>query len=297
MDLLQYKTLLAVARHGSFAAAARALEQDPSVVSRTVAAAEAHLGVRLFERSTRRLAITGVGQGYLDRIAPLVEELEQAAEEARSARRAPSGRLRITASVAYGQECLVPLLPRFRADYPDIALDLIFTDGNLDLLAEGIDLAIRLAPAPQGDLISTRLRRTRYHVCAAPAYLSAKRRPRDPQELRTHDCLRMPLPGYDSTWRFRNGTGEEVHVPVAGSVVISSPLALREAARAALGPALLADWLVKEDLAQGRLVPLFDGWEATATGFDTGAWALYPSRNYMPARLRLMLDFLKQHDR
>ena len=114
MDLLQLKTLLAVAQHCIFASAARALDQDPSAISRTVAAAEAHLGVRLFERSTRRLAVTGVGRAYLDRIAPLVEELQQAEEEARSARRSPSGTLRITASVAWGQECLVPLLPATR---------------------------------------------------------------------------------------------------------------------------------------------------------------------------------------
>lgn len=264
-------------------------------MSRTVAAAEAHLGVRLFQRSTRRLAVTGVGQAYLDRIAPLLEELEIAAEEARSARRAPSGTLRLTASVAWGQECLVPLLPEFRSLYPEITLDLRFADANLDLLAEGIDLAIRLAPAPQGDLISTRLRRTSYHVCAAPEYLDRVGRPADPQELRRHDCLRMPLPGQDSSWHFRTGLGEEAHVPVTGSVVISSPLALREAARAGLGPALLADWLIEEDLVAGRLVTLFNGWEATATGFDSGAWALYPSRSYMPTRLRIILDFLKKH--
>lgn len=297
MDLLQLKTLLAVAQHGSFAAAARALDQDPSAISRTVAAAEAHLGVRLFERSTRRLAVTGVGQAYLDRIAPLVEELQQAEEEARSARRSPSGTLRITASVAWGQEVLVPLLPAFRAKFPEIELDLRFTDANLDLLAEGIDLAIRLTPAPEGDLISTRLRRTTYHVVAAPAYIKAHGRPADPQDLRKHDCLRMPLPGRDGSWHFRTGLGEEVHVPVSGAITISNPLALRAAARAGLGPALLADWLIAEDLVEGRLITLLTGWEVTATGFDTGAWALYPSRTYMPARLRAMLDFLKTHMR
>ncbi len=295
MDISQLKTLLTVARLGSFAAAARALDQDPSAISRVVATAEARLGVRLFERSTRRLAVTGVGRGYLDRIAPLVEELDLAAEEARSARRAPTGKLRITASVAWGQECLVPLLPEFRSRYPEIELELIFTDSYLDLLAEGIDLAIRLAPAPQGDLVSTHLRCTRYLVCASPDYLARAGHLPSPAALNGHDCLRMPLRGFDGTWRFCSPSGQEETVPVTGKVVITSPLALRQAARVGLGPTLLADWLVADDLAHGRLVPLFPDWQVSATGFESGAWALYPSRTYMPTRLRVMLDYLSAH--
>lgn len=293
MDIGQLKTLLAVAQHGSFAAAARAQDLDPSVVSRQVAATEAQLGVRLFERSTRRLAVTVAGQGYLLRIAPLLEELDRAAEAAREERQVPRGRLRITASVAFGQECLVPLLPAFRAQYPGIMLDLVFTDANLDLVGEGIDLAVRLAPMPTGDLISTRLRKTRYIVCASRAYLDREGWPKEPEDLLTHECLRMLMAGSDGGWRFRKEAHSSCDIAVTGAIAISSPLALREAARDGLGPALLADWLVAKDIAAGRLVPLFADWEATATGFESGAWALYPSRSFMPTRLRVMLDFLK----
>jgi DNA-binding transcriptional LysR family regulator len=293
METDHLKTLLEVARRGSLAAAARALGSDPSSVSRNVAAAEARLGIRVFERSTRRLSVTAAGQAYLDRIAPLLDGLEQAAEEARAARAAPAGLVRLTASVAFGQECLIPLLPALRAELPEIELDLVLTDANLDLVREGIGLAIRLAPAPKGDLVSTRLMRTRYHLCASPAYLKGRDRPGTPGGLAAHDCLQMPLARFRDSWQFRHRSGREEDVAVTGTLTISSPLALREAARLGLGAAVLADWLVHRDLADGRLVELMPDWQPMPSGTGIGAWALYPSRTHFPRRMRAVLDFLK----
>lgn len=295
MEIASLKTLLQVARLGSLAAAARTLDLDPSTVSRIVATAEAQIGLRIFQRSTRRLMVTEAGAAYLSRIAPLIEELEQASEEARAAQQTPSGMLRISASVAFGQVCLLPLLSQFRAEYPGIHLDLQLSDQNVDLVGEGIDLAIRLAPALKGDLISVRLKHTGYHVCAAPRYLKQADVLDHPSDLTRHDCLRLSLPDYRSRWLFRRSDEAQIEVPIAGPLMLSNALALREAARLGLGPALLADWLIAEDLAAGRLVDLFPDWQAAATTFETGAWALYPSRAYLPARLRSALDFLKVH--
>lgn len=293
METRDLTIVLRVAKLGSFAAAARALDLDPSSVSRTVAGVEAALGVRLFQRSTRRLAVTEEGEAYLARIGPLIEALAQASDDAGRLRQQPSGTLRLTAAVSYAQVCIVPHLAAFRALFPEIRLELIPSDENLDLLAEGIDLAIRLTASPQGAWIGSRLVRTRYRVVAAPRYLATQGTPAAPADLAGHDCLRFALPEFRTRWQFRKAGGEAVSVPVEGHLVIGGGLALRQAARDGLGPALLGDWLVDDDIAAGRLVDLFPGWDCTATSFDTGVWALYPSRAYLPRKVRAMIDFLR----
>lgn len=294
MDIESLKTVALVAKLGSFAAAARALDLDPSSVSRTVAAVEADLKLRLFQRTTRRLAISEEGEVYLRRIAPLLEEFELAREEAEEIRESAVGTLRLTASVAFAHECVVPHLKEFRETYPDLTVELFPTDENIDLLANGIDLAIRLAAAPQGDFVSTRLLHTRYRIVASPDYVVSNGPIDNPRDLEALDCLRFPFPDFRTRWHFVRGDATAVDVPVTGRLLISNALALRQAALDGLGPALLADWLVGRHLAEGRLVDLFPDYECAATNFDTGAWALYPSRSYLPQKVRVTIDFLRQ---
>lgn len=293
MDIDLLRTVALVGRHGSFAAAARVLNVDPSSVSRAVANAEAALGLRLFHRTTRSLTVTEEGDLYLRRIAPLIEEFDAAQDAAQAVRRAPSGTLKLTASVAFAHECIVPHLGAFQAQYPDVAVELIPTDAALDIAANGIDLAIRLGAAPSGDLISTRLAPTRYVVCASPDYLAAHPQIIRPADLSDHTCLRFALPDFRTRWRFQEGDAAPFEVPVSGKVIIANALSLRRAALQGLGPALLADWLVGRDLSAGRLVDLFPDHACTATSFDTAAWALYPSRSYLPGKVRVMIDFLR----
>lgn len=293
MDIDALRTVALVAQQGSFASAARVLGMDPSSVSRAVANVEASLGLRLFQRNTRVLRITEEGDIYLRRIRPLLDELDHAREEASHVRSTPSGVLKFTASVAFAHECIVPHLGAFGRLFPEITVELLPSDATLDIAAEGIDLAVRLATAPEGDLVTTRLLRTRYLVCASPDYVAQAGMPADPRALSDLDCLRFALPAYRTRWRFRTSGEELIDVPVRGRLVISNALSLREAAREGLGPALLADWLVARDLEAGRLVSLFPDYECTATSFDTGAWALYPSRSYLPRKVRVMIDFLR----
>lgn len=293
MTLDSLRLLLRIRQHGTLAGAARAMGVDPSSVSRALSAIEAELGLRVFQRTTRRLTVTEDGARVLTRLGPLVDEISDVLDDARDQRRRASGRLRITASVAFGEVCLVPLLPEFRRLYPDVSIDLLLTDARLDIVAEAVDLAIRLVPAPEGDLMTTRLMSTRYHVCAAPDYLARMGHPEKPEDLSAHECLQLTLADHGADWRFHDPGGHQITVPVRGDVRVSNPLALRSATRIGLGPAMLADWLVREDLETGRLVDLFPGWQATATSFDTGAWLLYPSRAYLPAKTRAMIDFLK----
>ena len=294
MDLNTLQLFCDVARLGSLAAAARHRGLDPSSVSRGVAAIEAELGVRLFHRTTRTLSLTEAGAVYLSRAEAVVNELEQARDSVRAISAGPAGTLRLTASVAFAQICIVPLIHQFRDAFPDLKLELLATDRNLDIVAERIDLAIRLAPDRSGELIGSRLMDTRYRVVASPAYLARAPRLTQPADLSKHRILLFDLPEFRSAWRFRGPDGQIVEVAVNGDVVISSALALRESALNGLGPALLANWLIDADIADGRLLYLFPGHQATATSFDTGAWLLYPSRAFLPAKVRLAIDFLRR---
>ena len=294
MDMAALMTFVEAAQRGSFAAVARDRGQDPSSVSRVVAALEAELGVRLLQRTTRAMVLTEAGETYLARVLPLIDEFARAQDEAASLRADPVGVLRLTASVAFGQVCLVPLLPNLRSAFPRLKLELVLTDSNLDLVADRIDLAIRLAPSFRADVVGVRLFPTRYRVVASPDYLVREGRIATPDDLRSRSSLLMSLPEFRSRWLLRRG-GETLDVPVRGDVVISSALALRAAAVSGLGPALLADWLVQDDLAAGRLVDALPDYEATATTFDTAAWLLHPSREYLPRKVRSVMDFLRKN--
>lgn len=294
MNINDLKIVSLVAEQGSFAAASRVLSVDPSSVSRTVAAVEARLGLRLFRRSTRSLSATEEGKIYLSRLRPLLDELDQAQDAAREVSRRPSGTLRLTASVAFAHKCIVPHLSDFQALYPDIALEILPSDANLDLTANAIDLAIRLAPSPSGDLVSTKLMGTVYRVIASPEYLSRSGPLSKPEDLQAHNCLRFALPEFRTRWRFRSGGDAPTDVPVSGNLIIANALSLRQAALNGLGPALLANWLINDDIARGTLVDLFPDTDCTATEFDTAAWALYPSRSYLPSKVRVAIDFLRE---
>lgn len=293
MNLQDLMLLSDVLRHGSFAGVARARGTDASSVSRAVAGVEAALGIRLFQRTTRRLALTEEGERYLARALPLAEELQRAGAEARVLRGAVEGVLRLTASVTFGQAMILPLLPAFRARYPDLVLECQFTDATLDLVAERIDLAIRLAPAIEGDLIASRLMVTRYRVVASPAYLSAAPPLDAPGALDGHRLLLFPFRPFRDRWLFRGGEGGLTEVPVRGDMILSPAGAILDAALAGMGVALLPNYLTDPHILAGRLTRCLPEWEVTATSFDTGAWAVYPSRAYLPARTRAMIDFLR----
>ncbi len=293
MDISTLRVFIETMRRGSFTAVARDRNVDPSSISRAIAALEAELGVRLFQRSTRRLSATEAGRIYFARVEPLVDELDRARITASDVDANAKGVLRATASVSFGQMCIVPFLPEFMAANPDLSLDLLLTDAVVDLLAERIDVAVRLGPLRDSAFVATRLARTVYSVCAGPGYLDRHGRPRAPEELDRHESLLFPLPGYRSRWRFRGPEGEIVEVPVHGRCVISTALALRDCALADMGIALLPRWLIADALRSGALIDIFPGFDVTATDFDTAAWLLYPSRAYLPLKVRKFIDFLK----
>jgi DNA-binding transcriptional LysR family regulator len=294
MDLAALSLFVDVAHRGSFAATAKEHDLDPSSVSRIVAQLEADLGVRLFQRTTRRMTLTEAGDLYLARIEPLMDELRRAGDIAQNVSAGPSGTIRITASVTFGIRRLVPLLGLFRERYPALKVDALFTDANVDLVAERIDLAVRLGATVEGDLIATKLVDTRYRVVASPHYLETAPPLNVPSDLLAHRCILLNLRAFRTRWRFRDAKGVISEVPVDGDITLSAAIALYDAALAGLGPTLLPDWLVDGAIRDGLLLNPFPTHAVTATTFDTGAWLIYQSRSYLPGKVRVMIDFLKE---
>jgi len=297
MDIDTLKLLLEVSRLGSFAAAARARDVDPSWISRIVAQAEHELNIRIFHRTTRRLSLTEAGEAFVRRISAMIDEYDRAVDAARDGQTHVSGTVRITASVAFGQACLLPLLGTFQQTFPQLRIELLLSDANLDFVRDRLDLAIRLGPSLDGDFICSKLYNTRYRVCASPDYLEQAPPLKIPQDLTQHQSLLFNLGDFQNRWIFRGADMRLLEVPVQGNIVISNALCLRQAALDGLGPVLLADWLVGHDIEAGTLVDVFPAHEVTATTFDTAAWLIYERCAFLPARVRRTVNFFRDHVR
>ena len=238
------------------------------------------------------MTLTEAGILFQKRTAQILDSYDDVCDQVRMKQKGAHGVLRLTTSVAFAEFVVVPLLSEFRSLYPGLQLELIVSDANIDLIADRIDLAIRLAPRVQGEFVVSQLFKTHYIVCASPSYLAANKSIVHPSDLRAHNCISYTLPGFRSIWRFRTAK-EEFEVNIKGGISVSSALSLRSITINAEGVALLADWLIKNDLETGALVNVFPQYEVTATTYDTAAWLVYPSKSYLPSRVRIMVDFLK----
>jgi DNA-binding transcriptional LysR family regulator len=297
VDTDHLKIFVEIVKQGSFAAAARRLDLDPSVATRAIAALEKELGSRLMERTSRHLVLTETGRFYHERACHLVQDLQQAADEARDLTAEPSGVVRVTASVTYGHAVVLPLLQGLHKAHPGLEVDLQLSDSNVDLIRERVDFALRLRQEMNTALVGTRLARIRYYICATPTYLRKEGAPSAPAEMAKRDCLRCSRHGHRAPWKFRDLSGSNQEVEVRGWLVVSNSLALHRAALDGLGPAMLPDWLAAGDLSEGRLVDLFPGHEATPNDFDNAVWMLYASRAYLPRRVTTLMNFIKQRIR
>lgn len=293
MDFHSVRIFVDVIKHGSFAAVARQRNMDPSSVSRSIANLESELGFRLFQRTTRKLSPTEAGNVYFTRVQNLIGEFESAGEAALDLVSQPTGTLRITACTSFGQRMLVPMLPKLRAQYPSLTLDLVLADHHVDLVEKQIDIAIRFGGKPEGDFISSKLVPRRFHVCVSPAYIQKFGQPTHPADLEKLDCLLFSMPGYRSAWKFRDSESTIIKVPVSGSLLMSHGATMTACAVAGLGPALLPNWLCQDEINNGQLIDLFPEYECAATNFDTAAWLVYPSKAYLPSKVRVFVDFLK----
>jgi DNA-binding transcriptional LysR family regulator len=274
---------VAVAEAGSFAAAAQKLGHSKALVSKQVAALEAHLGSRLIQRTTRRLSLTESGRLYLEHSRNLLDQIS--AMEARIARTTvePSGTLRVSAPLSFGRLFIAPLVAGFATAHPGLRLDLALNDRFVDLVEEGFDLAIRIGGALPGSLIARKLGTTRSGIFASPEYLAEKGRPRSPRDFDGHRCLAYGQGAAQRAWEF---AGQPFQPD--WQVKSSNGDLLRQVALDGGGLVSLPDFFVCADLEAGRLVALEEGWERESATIH----ALYPHRQYLPRKVRLFADYL-----
>ncbi|OHD00650.1 MAG: LysR family transcriptional regulator [Sphingopyxis sp. RIFCSPHIGHO2_01_FULL_65_24] len=283
------ETFLAVASGGSFAAAAKALRLTPSAVSRSIARLEQRLGMILFRRTTRSLALTAEGSAYRDRMSVLLAEIETVESDLGREKQGPRGLLRVNASPSIGVP-LLPILPRFTARYPEIILDLALSDTIVDLVEERADIAIRLGPLRDTSLRAKKLGHSRMVLVASPEYLARRGTPRTPDDLDGHDCLRFSFRRSIDSWPFLVG-GRVVHRPVPGSFFGNSGDLVRQMAVAGGGIARHGHFHVAADLAAGRLVELLPDYHP---GDGEDIHALYAPEDRAATRIRAFLDFLDE---
>lgn len=294
METATLKLFLDVIRENSFTVVAQQQGIAPSSVSRAIANLESELGILLFQRSTRKLQATEAGQLYYQRVAPLLTELEAAALMATDINQQARGRVRVTCASVYGHRHIVPLLPELKQRYPALELDLLLTDNYMDLIAERIDVAIRIGTLSDSALIASKLAEMRFYICASPAYLQQRGYPQLPAEVHQHDCILFPRPGHNLNWLFKNAHGQIEEIAIDGAYLLTNSAGIRELVLADMGLALLPDWLVEKDIQSGRLVELFPDYAVSATDFSSAVWLLRPSRDYLPLKTRVFLEFLQE---
>jgi DNA-binding transcriptional LysR family regulator len=279
-------TFVKVVESGGFSAAARTLGMSPSMVTAHVQALEERLGIRLLNRSTRRVSLTEVGHAYYERCLQILADVEDADRIAQALQSTPRGTLRLNTSIAM-PPLLAPVIAEFVALYPDVSINLTMTDRMSDLVEEGFDVAVRNMSIPDSSLIVRRVATYRFVVCGAPGYLAARGVPRQPADLVHHNCLVYSQSTWGNDWRFAGPDGEQ-SVAVSGNLQANSDNALRLAAVHGQGLALAPSFLLIDEIKAGRLVPVLTEFLQTEHAIN----AIYPHRHHLSAKVRSFIDLL-----
>jgi DNA-binding transcriptional LysR family regulator len=271
-----------------FTRAARDLGVTPSAVSKLVTRLESRLGVRLLQRSTRRLTLTAEGEIYFERVQRIVGEIADLESDVMRFARQPRGRVRMRVGTAFATYAVVPALPDFTSRYPDISLDLVISEYEVDLVEAGIDVAIRVGPLGQASLAARRVGELERVIAAAPAYLAQHGVPRKPEDLALHNCLTVTgVPG-QSEWPFRGADGLRL-IPVRGNITVNNAETLYELALQGLGIIRLSDLIVGPAIRDGRLVPLLvDAHQPEPLPLH----AVYTAGRRRPPKLDAVIQFL-----
>ncbi|MER8957044.1 LysR substrate-binding domain-containing protein [Mesorhizobium sp. M0833] len=275
-----------VVLEGGFSAAARKLDITPSAVSKLIARLETRLGTRLLLRTTRAITLTEEGEAYHHAALRILQDLNDADQEASGG--AVRGRLRVNATIPFGTMFVAPAMPAFVARNPDLVVDLSFTDGIVDLVAEKIDVAIRMGNLPDSGLIARKLGQSRRVICAAPTYLERRGKPEIPADLERHDCLTFNFRRARPSWPFRF-EGRDVAQPVTGSLVVNNGETLKQMVLAGAGIARLGLFHVAAEIADGRLVPLL---EDCNPGDLELVHAIYVGGGPLPHRVRAFIEYM-----
>lgn len=280
------------AQHCSFSSAARQLGMSPSAVSRAVLRLEDDLGVRLLQRTTRSLTLTEDGARFYDRCQQILTELEEAELEVKQARSIPRGTLRLDLSLALGKMYIAPQLPKLIAKYPDLNLNVSFSDRMTDIIDEGIDASVRVGMGSDSRLIMQTLGTTRLITCAAPVYLRQAGTPQTPQELAKYRCINFiyPQTRREFTWKFEQA-GKPIALSVASYLQFDDAEAVLKAAIQGVGIIQAVKYIVAGAIASGELEPILTDY---APQLETPIAVIYSQKKYLSAKVHVFLEFMSE---
>lgn len=296
MDKLKaFESFVSVATRGSLTAAAKAEGVAPAIMGRRLDALEAHLGVKLLVRTTRRISLTHEGSAFLEDCQRVLADVANAEASVSEGGVKATGHLRITAPAGFGRRHVAPLVPRFRELHPDVSISLNLSDRVVDMAGEGYDCAVRVGDLPDSSLVSVRIADNRRLCVATPAYLQRHGTPRHPSDLLQFDCLTLSSEASQIRgWAFRmptEGGGTEVgYLKPGGPLDCSDGQVLHDWCLSGYGIAWRSTWEVEAEIAAGRLVEVLADFAAPPNGI----YVVFPQRKHMPLRVRLWIEYLKQ---
>ncbi len=296
MDKLKaFESFVSVATRGSLTAAAKAEGVAPAIMGRRLDALEAHLGVKLLVRTTRRISLTHEGSAFLEDCQRVLADVANAEASVSEGGVKATGHLRITAPAGFGRRHVAPLVPRFRELHPDVTISLNLSDRVVDMAGEGYDCAVRVGDLPDSSLVSVRIADNRRLCVATPAYLQRHGTPRHPSDLLQFDCLTLSSEASQIRgWAFRmptEGGGTEVgYLKPGGPLDCSDGQVLHDWCLSGYGIAWRSTWEVEAEIAAGRLVEVLADYAAPPNGI----YVVFPQRKHMPLRVRLWIEYLKQ---
>lgn len=288
LDLTDVALFVRACATRNLSAAGRDFGLSPAASSARLSHLEQQLGARLLHRTTRMLTLTQDGETFLERAVALLDAAEQAAGSVGNASQAPQGLLRVAASVSFGRLHIVPALAGFLQAYPGIRLDLRLSDKIIDMAENAIDVAIRIGPLRDSAMVARTLAPSHLVLCASPGYLAERGHPQHPQDLLQHECLVL---GSMHPWPFRLPDGSVLPVRVSGQMASDNGEALRDASVAGLGIALQSTWAISEQLKDGKLVRVLDGFPIAVEAVVS---AVYLNRSFLPPKTRAFIDYFAQ---
>lgn len=272
----------------SFTRAADELELSRAVVSKYVARLEERLGVRLLNRTTRRLALTEAGAELFEASRNALERIDEAEESIARLQREPQGRLKVNAPMSFGILHLARVLPDFLAQHPKIHVDLVMDDRVVDFLGEGFDVGVRIADMADSTLVAKKIANCAVIACAAPSFLAQQGEPETPEDLASQECILYRYSAGANVWRFTAAGGREIAVAVSGRLRMNNGIAVKEAAVRGLGVILTPTFYVERELQEGSLQRVLEGYRVP----DLGMYAVYPQRTFVPPKVRAFVEFL-----
>lgn len=283
------EAFVASAKHGSFTAAAEALQMTPSGVAKAVTRLEARIGLKLFHRTTRRLSLTPEGEAYLSTCRGIISQLEDVEAGLSPKDTAPQGRVRIELPAAFGRRHILPCLLAMAVEYPRLDLSVSFSERTVDLVEEQFDLAVRIgALASDFNLVAKRLGTQRLVICATPDYVQGHAQIQSPHDVLQHDCITGPRRGLTVPWLLKGKDGKPMRLDVAPRHAFSDGEAMLQAGLAGCGIMQMPTWLVGQALADGRLVPVLDDY----AGEEMPIHVVWPKSHYVQPKVRAIIDRL-----